>query len=413
MADNGGGEGGAEASTRGDPPATSEGGESDAFPAPRTRLLLADRFAPLVALLLLLALTGGVLTYTTHVEPGSHVEERTVATWESTAAWGHEARVTRTNPVFQRGTTLSDRELYFTRVSPRLEGTFRYTYTASGTGNLSTSVATTLVLRSVGERDGETVEYWRVTEPLGRPQPARLAPGEGLRATFTTNVSGLQERVDRIEEELGGTPGEPEVRVLARVRTTGSVNGRQVRRLSEYGATVELDDGTYRVTDAGTERERQNTTREVTVENNYGPLRSAGAPLLLVVCLVSGQGLVVARATGRLSVSPATRERLAYETDRREFDDWITTASVGTGALGEARVDVDSLEGLVDIAIDTDQRVIEDVERGALLVIGPETTYRFEPPPAVESDGEHRATTDEEATPGREDGDGEGGEAET
>jgi hypothetical protein len=407
MAENGGDEGGAEPSTGTSPPAEAdEGTVSDGFPTPRTRLLVADRFAPLVALLLVLALTGGVLTYTTHVEPGSHVEERTVATWESTAAWNHEARVTRSNPVFQRGTTLSDHELYFTRVSPRIEGTFRYSYTASADGNLSTSVATTLVLHSVGERDGETVEYWRVTEPLGRPQATRIAPGEGVRATFATNVSALQQRIDRIEEELSGTPGDPEVRLLTRVRTTGTVNGRPVRRLSEYGATIELDEGTYRVTDAATERERRNTTRTVTVENSYGPLRSTAGPLVLVVGLLGASGLVAARETGRLAVSPATRERLAYEADRREFDDWITTGTVDADALGEPRVEVDSLEGLVDIAIDTDSRVIEDAASGALLVIGTETTYRFEPPAPVEPADE--PTSDGAADAG--DG-GDGGES--
>lgn len=377
----------------------------------RTRLAIRDRFQPLLALFVLLVLLGGGLTYATHVDPGTHVETRTVSSWESTADWSHEARVTRSNPVFTRGTTLSDRPVYFMSIAPRLEGTFRYGYTASRSGNVSTDVTTTLVLRSVGEQDGEQVEYWRVTEPLGPPSSARLGPGERLRAPFEMNVSAVQQRVDRIETRLGGTPGETEARVLARVRTTGTVNGRSVSRFTEYAATVELDGGTYRVTDSETARTRENTTRELTVRNSYGPLRRLGSPLLLLVGAVGIVGLAGAGATGRLEVPDDARERLAFEADRREFDDWITSGSVALPERPDARVQVDSLEGLVDVAIDTDNRVIEDSDQGGYLVLGDERTYRFDPPPdprdtsdSTAASGDEQETDGEGPEPDREDG---------
>ncbi|WP_276260829.1 DUF5305 domain-containing protein [Haloglomus litoreum] len=381
-----------------------------ATPGYRTRLAIRDRSQPLLALFVLLVLLGGGLTYTTHVDPGTHVETRTVSTWESTAAWSHEARVTRSNPVFTRGTTLSDRPVYFMSIAPRLEGTFRYGYTASDRGNLSTDVTTTLVLRSVGEQEGEQVEYWRVTEPLGPPSSARLSPGERLRTPFEMNVSAVQQRVDRIEARLGGTPGETEARVLARVRATGTVNGQSVSRFTEHAVTVELDEGTYQVTDSETSRTRQNTTRELTVRNSYGPLRRLGSPLVLLVGAVGVVGLAGAGATGRLDVPDDARERLTFEADRREFDDWITPGTVALPERPDARIEVDSLEGLVDVAIDTDNRVIEDLEQGGYLVLDDERTYRFDPPPeprwrgveAVASGDDGRADAEESEADGDE-----------
>jgi hypothetical protein len=359
----------------------SDGSGDDGLLSPRTRILLDDRFGPVLGLLLLLALTGGLLTYATHIEPGTHVEERTVSTWESTAEWSHAARVTDPNPVFTQGTSLSDRSLYFTSVSPRLEGTFGYGYTASRGGDLSVDLTTTLVVRSVGERDGQRVTYWRVSEPLGQPQSASLAAGETTRASFETNVSGLQQRIERIRSDLGGSPGEAQARLLTRVRATGTVNGQSVRRFGEYAATIELDEGTFRVTDTGTERRSVNTTREVTVTNSYGPVRRVGAPLLLLVGLVGLVGLIVGRERGSLDVSTAMRERLAFEADRREFDDWITTGSVDADPGDRSTVAVDSLEGLVDVAIDTENRVLEDGATDRFLVLTGDTVYRFDAPP--------------------------------
>ena len=366
----------------------------------RLRAALTDRFVAVVGLLLVLALVAGAFTYTTHVEPGTHVEERTVSSWESTAGYAHSATVSRENGVFSVGRTLSDRALYFDAITPTLDGELRYGYEATGGGELSVRSSSTLVVRAVGERDDEEVVYWRVSEPIGRPTTATVAPGETFTAPFSTNVSGLKSRVERIETELGGSPGTPEARVLTRVRISGEVNGQQVSRSREFAMTLTLDEeGTYRVLDGEETTRSANTTEQFTVENEYGPLRGVGAPVLLVLSLLGLGGLSAASYTGRLAVSEAERERLAFERAREEFDEWTTPVDV---ERPDEPIRVHTLEGLVDLAIDTGERVLEDPLTERYYVLG-EVAYVYEAPDPFESlgpdaQGDERAEPDDSAT---------------
>lgn len=346
----------------------------------RLRATLSDRFGAVVGILLVLALVGGAFTYTTHVAPGTHVEERTVSTWTSTAGYDHSATVTRENGVFSVGRTLSDRALYFDAITPTLDGQLRYGYEATDSGDLTVRSSSTLVVRAVGERDDREVVYWRVSEPVGRPASATIAPGETFTAPFATNVSALKTRVEGIETELGGSPGTPEARVLTRVRVSGTVNGEAVSRSREFVMTLTLDEeGTYRVLGDGETTRTTNVTERVSLENEYGPLRRAGGPALLALSLLGLVGLAAVRYTGRLDVTAAERERLAFERERAEFDEWITPADVDAPPTPTT---VHSLEGLVDLAIDTGERVLENPTTERYYVFG-ETHYVFEAPPDV------------------------------
>lgn len=90
-------------------------------------------------------------------------------------------------------------------------------------------------------------------------------------------------------------------------------------------------------------------------------------------------GLTVARRRDELAVSQADRERLSATATREQFDDWITRARVPASARADPLVPVDSLDGLVDVAIDTDARVVEDRGRDEFVVLGDAVTYVYRP----------------------------------
>ncbi|WP_267164203.1 DUF5305 family protein [Halovenus salina] len=83
---------------------------------------------------------------------------------------------------------------------------------------------------------------------------------------------------------------------------------------------------------------------------------------------------------------------MRYASRRDEVDEWITTGKTPT-AGDTSEVEVDDIERLVDVAIDTNQRVIEDSRTGTLSVQTPTTIYRYVPPAAAVSGGksEHEA----------------------
>jgi hypothetical protein len=349
----------------------------------RVRALLDGQFWVAVALLGALVLGGGYLTYDTYADPGFQVEQRPGEGATYVRSISHRATVQQPNPVFDQGETLVDRSAYFTRLTPRVNGTFSFTYSASQDGDLATDVRLELRLRSVGEGgEGQgTFEYWSVTRQLDAVERESLAPDEELEVTFSRNVSALFNESARIDERVGGTPGTKLVRIVAIVEADGEVNGRDVAWTREYPVEFVDEDSIYRVETPGRVTNATNTTRTVRVQNTFGPLREGGAPLLALLGVVGLGALGFARYRGALALTDAERAYRTYERSRSEFDDWITTARIDPETFDGERIDVGTLDGLVDVAIDSDRRVLEDAATGACYCRIDGLVYRYDPPP--------------------------------
>lgn len=367
----------------------------------RQRYLLDEYLLVVVLALLGAAALGGFLTYTAYAAPGTTTETRTVSSWETTPDLDHAATVTRDNEVFRTGRTLENRDVYYTRISPILDGTFRTGYRTTGEGSLDTSVEVDLVIRAVSEESNIT--YWRVGRSLASRETTDLAPGEVTATTFSLNISQVESRRDRVTGSLGGTAGTVETVVVARTTYDGSVNGREVSRTRGQEFPLVIEENTYRIRTDGVRGGRFTQSERVAVRNEPSPLRATAGPVLLALGLLGLAGLVVGQRTGRLELTAGERARLVHERERSEFEEWITAGRVSEAALDGPAVTVESLEGLVDIAIDTDRRVIE-TDTGRYFVPGDGLVYRYTSPSAPPAgrvgdsdDGAETADIDDDA----------------
>jgi hypothetical protein len=345
----------------------------------RVRQYLDAYLSVVVATFVILALAGGWLAYTAHVVPGTQEETRTVASWEERSAFGHRATVREPNPLYDEGTTLENRSAYFRSATPILNGSFRYGYTASEGGNTTVDVRTVFVVRAVeNERNSENVTVlWQRTQALDEAQAENLAAGETVVVPFSVNVSRAANLTERVDENLGSA-GEVEAQVRARVDVEGTVNGEEVDRTETHNLSVTLDD-VYRV-DGASATEQFETTETVATPVDSGPVRALGGPLLLGLSLAVLGGVAVGRSRDAIALSPAERERLDYESDRAEFDEWITRIRLPESVRSRPRAEAESLADLVDFAIDTDSGVIEAPDRESYCVVGDDLLYVYEPP---------------------------------
>jgi hypothetical protein len=376
----------------------------------QARLFVADNAGVLAAALLVVAALGGFAAYTAHSDPGTDTEQRQVSSWSSTATYTQEATVRTETAVFDRGETLTDRSVYLESVAPVLSGTFSYSYDASAQGALAANVTLTLVTRSVGEN----TEFWRDERTLTTRTVETIGPNEELSVPFSVNITAQQQRIEEIEAQLGGTPGEAEMVVRSTLRLTGQRNGLAVDESIQHALSIQPRGGTYNV-DAGspvTDTGRQIEQTEVVA--GYGPLRSIGGPVLLVLAVIGLGVLGIGRVTGLTAVSERERAWITFQSERRTFGEWITRGTIPTEAMDARTVTVDSLAGVVDVAIDSNRRVIEDPSREMFAVMLDETTYRYEPP--SRPDEERLLTTPSATAQSTEDGealpDGDGSEAE-
>lgn len=354
----------------------------------RLREFAARRYALVVVVLIALVIASGYLTVATHAAPDTRTEQETVATWTETGEFNHSALVREDAGAFESGTELTNRTTYFTRVSPELDVEYAYSHDANG----ELGVRTELLLQ-IRSSDDEEV-YWETTEPLDSASTDSLSADERQTVRATINVSELNQRIETIEEDLGASPGDAEVRIVARSEVQGTAGGESVDRVREDTLVVIPGGDTYRV-EVEDGAEVHETVRTTTRSVEYGPFRSIGAPLLFLGASAALVTVWWARRENRLS--PIERpEHREYRRQREQFDEWITKAVLPDEFGDRATVDVESLEGLVDVAIDCDRRVIEDARDGGYYVTSDGVVYAYRPPARETRSGSSDESADHE-----------------
>jgi len=322
----------------------------------RTRATLDQWFVLVVVVLLAVAAFGGWMAYSAHAaepEPG----QQTVEVWSTTAGYQHSAEVQVGNPVFEAGETLEDRPIYYTRLAPELEAAFHHRYDGAE-GDVDVTIDLEQVIRSV---DGDGGEYWSTSEPLNATQASSVEPGDGQSTTVTLSVPELVNETEMIDSSFGDTPGDMETVVVASVTMEGTIDGEEVRHTEAHELVLEPDGDTYSV-DAP-RNERHTEERTVTTESDEaaaGLSDMAGGIVLLLASSAALGGLGVAKYRGRLGPDEGELEAVRSRHKREQFDEWITAGSVPAYLRERPQIEVEDLEGLVDVAIDCDRRVIED-----------------------------------------------------
>ncbi|MFC5135710.1 MULTISPECIES: DUF5305 domain-containing protein [Haloferacaceae] len=343
----------------------------------RLRAFLDAQFTVLLVVCLLIAAVGGGIVYTTHVEPGTETQTRTVSSWTVETGYTHSAEVTEPSPVFSIGDELTNRSTYFATIAPELDVAAEVVYAADSAEDVDVAVDSELVVRNVGE---EGVVYWQQREAVDSTTAEDVAPGETVSSPFTLNSTAIDERVLTIDERLGASPGETETFVVTDVELTGTLNGENVTytRSVEFG--VSHEGATYTVSDPGVQSDSDEQQVTETVERTYGPLRGIGGPGLLIVGLLGVVGLGYGRYEGILDVSEAERAYLSYRDDRSEFDEWITRVRLPPEVYDRPEAHTEGLRDLVDFAIDNDAGVVEDPNTGAYHAVSGEFVYTYRPP---------------------------------
>lgn len=353
----------------------------------RARGLIDRHFTAILIGLVLVAALGGFLTYDAHGTPTEETYTEQVSAWESTGEFAHQATVVNGSQAFALGEVLENRSVYFHSATPVLDGEFRYTYSSTDGGSVDVGSEIALVIRSVSEEGGNESEYWRYSRELNRANRS-LQPGESLRANFSQNLSRVQQEIDGVESRIGQGPGTIEALIVVTVDLEGTRNGREVDRGRTYRLPVSFQEGYYRVEDPGPETHSGQQLAQRVRSVPPGAIGGIGGPLLFLLGLVGLGGLTAGRYDDRFELTHRERDLLAYRRARAEFDEWISEAHVPRQHVADAETHVEttSLDGLVDIAIDIDRRVLEMRDRAQFLVMDGNVVYSYEPPARPESE---------------------------
>ncbi|GAB3690401.1 hypothetical protein GCM10028857_26740 [Salinarchaeum chitinilyticum] len=321
---------------------------------PRVRLALAERGRQIAIALAVLGAVMLVLAIWTVATPATEsTQERTdVQSIETEVT--HSATVTSSSSPWEQGTVLEDHPAYLLNASPVLDVEIE---TDAPPGSTVFHDAR-LQLRVV--RDGEVV--WERTESLATEEVT--ATNGTATSTAEIDVEAVQTERQALQSEFAGV-GTVQTRIVADVQyETDQYEG-------SLSATGPLSVTSQAYWIEGTPSDSDPRSQTVTVERT-API-DWGTVVLLVLLGLTAVGGAAAAATYRVE---ADIDWLQQELHRQRYDDWISDGDLPMG-VGTEYVSLNSLKDVVDVAIDTNQRVVYDDRRNVFAVISGEVVYYY------------------------------------
>lgn len=348
----------------------------------RLAVLLKEYFTLIAVVLVLISAGGGWLAYSTTIDPGTHIEDRTVSWWAANGTLNHSSNVINNTSVFTNGTVLRDRPYYFMNASPVLNGRFRFGFDNRRVpqGNAKVTINTTLVQYAVQSKS--KVRLWTIKHPT-QTHTGKISGEKSISTGFTINFTKIQKSHKAIRKDHGSTwkIGDVRSKVEINVTVNGTLDGLRTDRSFNYELPMNSSKGFYSISPPNGPRGQAavvNRTEQTEVPTTPSPLAAIGSVTLLLVPLAILGCLLYGREDGWFEMSDGAIDAAERENTRSEFDAWITTGSLETTDF-RTTVPVDSLEGLVDIAIDSDRRVIENSKSDMFAVIDNNVRYVFTP----------------------------------
>lgn len=327
----------------------------------KVALTLARRGRLVVGALLALAVVSGAaagVAYATHDDTYTVTEQTHVQRVGLTAT--DSAVVTNETMLWDTGTRLSDHPAYLTDVSPTL--------TVASTTTLpegtAVEVQTRTVLVVVASVDDE--QFWADNRTLGT-ESATVSDGRFV-ASSSVALPPLADRLQRVRAAAGDA-----TTLTARLRIEVEYASDRYEGSLVTSAPLTVGGSTYQVGsfDPATRTHHQTVTHTRREPGLTPPDLTVAGGAVSLVSLVAAAGAVV--GTRRYD-DPA---RFRKELERTRLAEWISTGSVPP-AYGETTVTMSSLTDLVDVAIDTDKRVVHDTDRDVYVVLHDDVAFIYE-----------------------------------
>jgi len=266
------------------------------------------------------------------------------------------ALVTQPTELYDQGETLENRSVYFTSASP----SFSLSVVTSGPVDEEVDVTQRLELEVLGVRGGRP--FYNATRTI--VDTDRTASDGRVTATRTVNITQLSRELFAVQEEIQEV-GQFQLR-LRLVVTYSTDDYEGTLRAT---APFVVDDQAYYVDgDLAGDQTRTTTVREVITEPPdpaaYGALGALGV-------LFVAAGVVVSRVESLLDPEALRREMI-----HDQHAEWISRGEFPTSA-DKPYISILTLEDLVDVAIDTNRRVIYDPQIEAYAVIDSSEIYYY------------------------------------
>jgi hypothetical protein len=376
----------------------------------RLRYLLGRYGKVFVVSLMLMsavAFASAALAHTATPETRQVTEQTDVQSFETTVSTS--ATVTGNTSLYESGRTLSNMPVYLVGASPNVTVTAHTEVPEDRAVNVSQQITIDLY----ATRNGEM--FWSNTTTLAADSE-RVTDGSLVTET-TINIREIQRgRLSEVQPEAES------VGVLhAKIHADTVYKANTYEGSLAVTTPVEMTSRSYAI-DAPLSDERSHATPVTRTVTDSGEQVTTGTPVTsnataqagflpgfgsgtlsmdTVIRVVLGVIAIVAAFTiRRIYHRLPSQEELRQAYDRVRYGDWISQGQIPESDAYE-RIAIEEFVDLIDIAIDSDKRVIHDREQGIYAVIDGTAIYHHSEADDKGRDGEYPS----DLQPGRVDED--------
>lgn len=343
----------------------------------KLRYLLKEWYIYILLVLVIFTVITTGWAYEINLNPEVESQQELVGLWSESTNFQHSVHIKNDSIPFQKDMRVENRPIYYTSLSEKMDGKYTYNYTASS-GSVDVTTETYLEMRSVRRQDGEVVEtYWSVVEPLDSTSETDLKPDEDHTVDFIIDIPFILDTVEEVQNQLNSTRGLTDVRVVSVSNIDGIVRGETVDKKYTSQMALNVDSTTYQVSEKSTISEEHRIEKEQKVISEPPLLKSIGSIIISTLGIVSVIALVLGRKLDYIVLTEEEEEKINIYRSREQFSEWITTGEFPSEREYEQTVLVNDLEGLVDVAIDTNKRVIEDKQLEVSTVLDDNYVYIY------------------------------------
>ncbi|MDY0129516.1 MAG: DUF5305 domain-containing protein [Methanosarcina vacuolata] len=313
---------------------------------------------------------SGLWAYEAYAGTAYEEKEEIVSSYTQYGSYAYTAPVTESNPLYTKGTVLEmGKPAYFFAVSPTVDISFTYRLKATDSADISVMRKTVIVATSkeVAEEEGkEDRIFWQKEFPLKSKKPVDIENGELLTETFSVNVSEVQSMVKGVQDQLKYSQGAT-VEIVNRVNCEGNINGKYVNRTKDFAIPLVIDSSYYKMPEKLEFNESTDVYKKIRVQNNPS-LSSIKKPLAIFLLSMVFIGTILPcrkmKKTDQIYI-----KKLEIEQRRLPLKEFVSKGKLPENIGSLIRVEISSLQELVDAAFDMNERVIYDNENGVCFII--------------------------------------------
>lgn len=327
---------------------------------PRSRLWV-DRYGWLLVLGLVLVGAAGVVvgadgigdSRTTTVTDHEHVQDVTLGVSSA-------ATVTEPNPLYERGTTLTDRHSYLVTAAPNATVVVRTSVDRSTELRYEHRVALTYTVER-GER-----LVWSETVPVAVAD-GTAADGTA-RSAAELPIPSVAHRLGELRDAAG-----PRATVSAHLTVTAAYDTGRYQGTLNRTSDLGIADRWYSIEAAETSSRHSDTrSRAVAVPTSTLDswlLFGAGGVTLLAALAV---------AVARLRLDPVDEDQLRTLVHRQRYEEWLSRGHLPE-SFDRRVILLASLADLGELAVDRNRRIVHDASRDTYAVVDGDVVYAFDP----------------------------------